>query len=280
MFQVAPGSASVVSRGDSFYWRGIGTALGFGTFGLGGLLIGCTLFPLLQLAPIGNERRHALGRRLVQGCFRTFVALMRALGVISYEFRGAERLGRPGQLILANHPSLIDVVFLIGFSPAAGCVVKGAMWRNPFTAGVVRAAGYVRNAPTDEMIEGAAAALAGGQALIMFPEGTRSTPGAPLQFHRGAAAVALRAARFLTPVMIHVEPLTLTKRERWLRIPPRRPHWTLEVGEDLPLDGFQDGRPPPQASRALNDFLLAHSRQCLGEPPGHHGGAAGTATPV
>ena len=250
-------------RGDFFYWRGLGTALGYGIFGLSGLLIGCTLFPLLQLAPIGPGRRHALGRRLVQGCFRTFVALMRALGVISYEFRGAERLGRPGQLILANHPSLIDVVFLIGFTPAAGCVVKGALWRNPFTAGVVRAAGYVRNAPTDEMIEGASAALAAGQALIMFPEGTRSTPGAALQFHRGAAAVALRAARFLTPVTIRVQPLTLTKREPWYRIPPRRPHFALAVGEDLPLGEFQDGRPAPQASRALNEALLAHYRRCI-----------------
>ncbi len=263
VFQVLPGSAIVVSRGDFYYWRGVGTALSFGTFGLFGLLIGCTLFPLLQLAPIGDERRHALGRRLVQACFRTFVALMRGLRVLSYEFRGRERLGRPGQLILANHPSLIDVVFLVGFSPAACCVVKGAMWRNPFTAGVVRAAGYVRNAPTDEMIEGASAALAAGQSLVMFPEGTRSTPGAPLQFHRGAAAVALRAARFLTPVTIRVEPLTLTKQEPWYRIPPRRPHFALVVGEDLPLGDFQDGRPPPQASRALNEALLAHYRQCL-----------------
>jgi len=269
VFQVLPGSASVVSRGDFFYWRAAGTAVSFGTFGLFGLLIGCTVFPLLHLVPIGRQRRHALGRRLVQGCFRTFIGLMRGLRVLSYEFSGAERLGRPGQLILANHPSLIDVVFLIGFTPAAGCVVKGAMWRNPFTAGVVRAAGYVRNMPTDEMIEGATAALVEGQALIMFPEGTRSTPGAPLQFHRGAAAVALRGARFLTPVTIRVQPLTLTKREPWFTIPPRRPHFSLVVGEDLPLAPFQDERPAPQASRALNEALLAHYRQCLGETRGN-----------
>ena len=276
LFQELPGSASVVLRIDHFYWRWFGTAVGFGTFGLFGLLIGVTFFPLLWLAPIGARRRHALGRRLVQGCFRTFVGLLHQLGVLSYDFRDVQRLGRPGQLILANHPSLMDVVFLIGFTPAAGCVVKSALWRNPFTAGVVRAAGYVRNAPTDAMIEGAAAALDAGQALIMFPEGTRSTPGEPLQFHRGAAAVALRAARFLTPVTIRVEPLTLTKHEPWFRIPPRRPHFALQVGEDLPLRDFLDGRPAPQASRALNAALLAHYQQCLAQ----RAGAAGTAAPV
>ncbi len=56
---------------------------------------------------------------------------MSGVGVLSYEFHGAERLGRPGQIILANHPSLIDVVFLIGFTPQATCIVKEALFPQP-----------------------------------------------------------------------------------------------------------------------------------------------------
>jgi len=253
----------VEARQDFFIWRWFGTGLSFALFGLFGIVLGSIAWPLSRLFLIPRVRRRALGRRLVQACFRSFIGIMRALGVLSYEFIGRERLGRPGQLIIANHPSLIDVVFLVGFAPAAGCVVKSALWRNPFTAGIVRSAGYVRNWPTDEMIEGASEALRAGQALVMFPEGTRTTPGAPLQFHRGAASVAVRAATALTPVLITVNPTTLTKGLPWYRIPRRRPHFRLEVGADIDFRGFCAEHSLPMAGRALNAALLEHYRREL-----------------
>jgi 1-acyl-sn-glycerol-3-phosphate acyltransferase len=257
----------VQARQDFFIWRWFGTGLSFALFGLFGIVLGAIAWPLsrLFLVPVGHRRR--LGRRLVQACFRSFVGIMRGLGVLSYEFIGRERLGRPGQLIIANHPSLIDVVFLVGFTPAAGCVVKSALWRNPFTAGIVRSAGYIRNWPTAEMIEGASEALRAGQAVVMFPEGTRTTPGAPLQFHRGAASVAVRAATALTPVLITVNPTTLTKGLPWYRIPPSRPHFRLEVGADIEFRGFCAEHSLPMAGRALNAALLEHYRRELAHTP-------------
>jgi 1-acyl-sn-glycerol-3-phosphate acyltransferase len=240
----------------SYLWRLAGTGLSFALFGLFGVLLGAVVFPLLRLLFPSREKRRICSVRLVCFGFRCFIGFMRAAGVLSYEIRGRERLGRPGQLIVANHPSLIDVVFLIGFTPLAGCVVKAAMWRNPFTSGVASATGYVRNFPTDEMIEGASSALQQGQSLIMFPEGTRTTPGKPLEFHRGAASVAVRAARILTPVYISVDPVTLTKGQPWYRIPARRPHFRLVVGEDIDISPFRANNRLPMAGRALNQFLI------------------------
>ena len=76
--------------------------------------------------------------------------------------------------------------------------------------------------------------------------------------------IALRGARVITPIVIRVVPLTLTKQEPWYRIPGRRPHFSLTVEDDLPLDKFRDGRPIPQASRALNSELLTHFERLLG----------------
>lgn len=252
-------------RRDFFAWRWLGTAASFTLFGLVGILLGGVLFPLGRLVPVAPRRRAAIGRAVVSACFRGFIGFMSGIGVLSYEFRGVERLGRPGQLILANHPSLIDVVFLIGFAGRPGCVVKASLWRNPFTGGVVSAAGYVPNFPTEAMIEGASAALREGQAMIMFPEGTRTAHGRPFHFHRGAASVAVRAARVVTPVYITVEPTTLTKGERWYRIPPRRPHFALTVGEDIDVAPFVAAGPPPRAGRALNEYLVQHFAERLGQ---------------
>jgi 1-acyl-sn-glycerol-3-phosphate acyltransferase len=207
---------------------------------------------LVPGSPGAHRRRVRTTCRLYM---RSFVGLMSAVGVLSFEFEGADRLGRPGQIILANHPSLIDVVFLIGFTPQATCIVKEALFRHPFTRWPVSAAGYVSNTSTYSMVERASQALQDGENVIVFPEGTRTTPGRPMQFHRGAASIAVRAARVVTPVFIRCEPTTLAKNMRWYQIPDRRVRITFRVGRDIDLAPFRDA-PVPIASRAFNAHLL------------------------
>jgi 1-acyl-sn-glycerol-3-phosphate acyltransferase len=239
----------------SYCWRLLATALCFAVFGLLGLVSGLVVFPLVRLVP-GSQAAH---RRRVRALFRIgmrfFVEFMRAVGVLTYEFRDTDRLGRPGQMILANHPSLIDVVFLLAFTPQPLCIVKAAMWRNPFTRWPVMAAGFVSNDSTFDMVEHTAAALAEGQSVIIFPEGTRTTPGQALQFHRGAANIAVKAALIVTPVFIRCDPTTLAKNMPWYRIPPRRARFTFRVGADIDMTEFRKA-PAPKASRALNEHLL------------------------
>lgn len=253
-----PAAASRVRRGPVYYWRLTATAVCFTLFGLGGLVVGMILLPLVRIFPASRERKRARARRIMQGSQRLFVKVMYAFGILTYEFVGVERLGRPGQLILANHPSLIDVVFLIGFTPRAGCVVKQGLWRNPMTRAAVTLAEYISNDSTATMIEAATQALRDGQTIIMFPEGTRTTPNQPFVFHRSAANISLRAATFVTPVYIRCVPTTLTKAEPWYRIPARRFHMSLIVGQDLDLSPYRGMGALPTASRALNDYLQQH----------------------
>jgi 1-acyl-sn-glycerol-3-phosphate acyltransferase len=255
---------------QTYFWRIFATGACFTLFGLGGLILGLLVFPATLLLPGGPERRRARMRGLVQRALRLFVRFIDGVRVISYEFHGSQRLGRPGQLIIANHPTLVDVVFIVAFTPAPCCVVKSALFRNPFTRGVVRAAGYISNSPTDEMIHGASAALHSGDSLVMFPEGTRTRPGQPLQFARGTASIAVHAAHVLTPVYVRCEPLLLPKFVPWYRVPPRRPHYTFEVGDDIDLAAYR-GVPPPKASRLLNERLLQHFSARLGASGGYNG---------
>jgi 1-acyl-sn-glycerol-3-phosphate acyltransferase len=244
-----------VRRRDAFHVRLCGTALSFAVFGLGGFLLGALVFPILRLLPSDRQTKRTRARAIIRRSMRYFVEFMRVLGVLTYDFRGVDGLGRPGQLIVANHPSLIDVVFLLAFTHNAGCVVKHGLWRNPLTRGPVSAAGYCSNLSTEGMVSAAVDALAGGQCLIMFPEGTRTRPGEPMALHRGAANVALKAARVVTPVFIRVSPTTLTKAEPWYRIPTCRPHFSLEVGKDLDLGEFRDTGQIPVVSRTFNDRM-------------------------
>jgi len=252
----------------SYYWRLFATGLCFAVFGLGAVFFGMVVFPIMRIVP-GSPGAH---RRRVRATFRvymrSFVGLMSAVGVLSYAFDGAERLGRPGQIILANHPSLIDVVFLIGFTPQTTCIVKEALFHNPITRWPVSAAGYVSNTSTHSMVERASQALQDGENVIVFPEGTRTTPGQPMQFHRGAASIAVRAAAVVTPVFIRCVPTTLAKCMRWYQIPDRRVRISFQVGRDIDLAPFRQ-TPVPIGSRAFNTHLLKVFADELKVPAGN-----------
>jgi 1-acyl-sn-glycerol-3-phosphate acyltransferase len=254
--------AAAAPRRDAFYWRFCVLTASFLVFGLGALVVGLLLLPAVRVWPAARAVRRSRARAVMRVSLRFFVGFMHRLRGLDYEFRGVERLGRPGQLIVANHPTLIDVVFLLAFTRGANCVVKQGLWRNPFTRGAVTLAEYITNDPTAAMIDASAEALHAGETLIMFPEGTRTTPGKPYAFHRGAANVALRAARVLTPVYIRCEPEILSKEEPWHRLTSQRVRFTLVVGEDVDLSPYR-GRPLPLASRRLNDDLLARFEEEL-----------------
>jgi len=250
-------------------WRVVATGFSFLAFGVGGLLFGTLLVPFLLLAVRDARRRQQLARRLVQRLFALHVALMRMLGVMTCDVQGAHRLQRDGLLVLANHPTLIDVVLLVALLPNADCVIKGAVARNPFMRGTVRAAGYLVNDGGPALVEASIAALREGGSLVIFPEGTRSVPGQPLRLQRGAANIAVRGRVDITPVRIRCVPPTLGKGEKWYRVPPRRFHVTLEVGEDIPIGTFLDevgmaGR-DALAARRVTDHLSRYF-QTYGEP--------------
>lgn len=237
-------------------WRILATGLSFAAFGIGGLLLRVCVFPLLSLCIRAPEQRKRVARATVSASFRAFVGLMHGLGVLRYQIVGAERLQRRGQLILANHPTLIDTVFLIALVPNADCIVKGALLSNPFTRGPVRAAGYICNDRGPELVDDCIAALRAGSNLIIFPEGTRTTPGAALALKRGAANIAVRGERAVTPVVIHCDPPTLGKGNKWWQVPARRPHFRIDVRDDIAAATFCREQPSEVvAARRLTDHL-------------------------
>ncbi|MEL7449504.1 MAG: lysophospholipid acyltransferase family protein [Pseudomonadota bacterium] len=238
-------------------WRLVGTAISFALFGLFGLLTGILVMPLMWLLVHPGSRRRRLARRLVSKLFAAFIAVMNGLGVLRYSITGDMQAPTGGgNLIVANHPSLIDVVFLLAIFEGSDCVVKSAHWTNPFMVGVIRTAGFVSNKAPDELMANCIGRLKSGANIVMFPEGTRSTPGEPLRLPRGAASIATRARARCLPVQIRCTPTTLTKSERWYQIPERQVLFELNILPAIEtvefLDSYDSER---KASLALNDTL-------------------------
>lgn len=244
-------------------WRQLATGFSFAVFGLGGLILPLFFVPASWLIA-DPLRRERWVKYVIHRCFRFFTRMMAMLGILTVDTRNLERLSQPGQFVIANHPTLIDVVFLISFMPRADCVVKSSLLKNPFTRGPVRAARYIANDDPDEVIKAAGDSFARGNSLIVFPEGTRTTPGEDFTLQRGAANIAIRTGQNLRPVIIDCSPPTLTKNTPWYRVPERRFHMKFRVDDQIDVSPFLEGKPSAmsrQLTATITDYFTRETAQ-------------------
>lgn len=127
-------------------WRILATGFCFFVFGTGGLLLSFIVIPIIYLisCPIKSIEREWRVQKTIQFSFNLFCNLMKYSGAINYKIIGADTLkGDTGCLIIANHPSLIDYVLIASQLERCDCIVKSAIWHNPFMKHIVKAAGYI-----------------------------------------------------------------------------------------------------------------------------------------
>ncbi len=249
-----------VKQTANYIWRVGATGLSFASFGLGGVAIGALIAPMVKLSSQDLDIRTQRTQKVIKHSFKGFTEMMVKLGIMTYEVEGLEKLQQSQQeLVIANHPTLIDVVVLIGLMERANCVVKQTLWSNPFTKGPVQNAGYVLNAGSEQFIQDCVSKLQQDHAasLLIFPEGTRTAKGEQLNdFQRGAANIALRAGVPIRPVLITCTPSTLTKNEKWYHIPDRPFHIQVKVLDAIRVeDVLDDVTVNPKNVRQLNQQL-------------------------
>lgn len=247
-------------RRMNYIWRLLCTGAAFALFSLGGLLLSVTVFPALAiLSPDPADRRRRF-RLVLRTAFRLFIAVLDLCGVLRITVAGRERLRDcRGRVVVANHPSLLDVVILGGLLPNAQCIVKPALWRHPFLGPVMRSAGYIpSDAEGADILKQCQASLAVGDNLIIFPEGTRSRPEAEIRFQRGFASIATLTGAGIQPIFIRCDPPTLLKGDRWYDIPDRRVAFEVSIGEPVAVDPsahLARGREARRLTREINGMF-------------------------
>ena len=173
---------------------------------------------------------------------------------------GGERVdwSRPC-LFVANHQSVIDICALFRAIPVPlRFLLKEEMKRVPFVGWYARATGMLfivrENARAGALFRRQAAALlAGGQSLCLFPEGTRSRDGQVAPFKGGSLQAAIDAGVQVVPVALQGAGDVLPV-EGFFRVRPG----TIRVGFGRPLPVREDGVPVPRqvlADRARDEVL-------------------------
>lgn len=152
------------------------------------------------------------GRQMLHGLFRFFVWWLKKSGVLELETSGLDDLGGlRGTIVAANHPGLLDAIFLLASPLEAACVMRAGLLRNPTLCGSALIGGYVTNDSGPALARQGIETIRGGGNLLIFPEGTRTLRDAVEPFKKGFALVAVKTGAPVQTVLIERRGLTLSK---------------------------------------------------------------------
>lgn len=189
---------------------------------------GYAFFALLVIIPMPAMTRASI----LQACMRTgfaslhtWITLLRLVDV-RYQVRRADLPEGPA-VVVANHPTLLDVTAIQRLVGLSCSIVKPAIyrlwWLKPLLDGARQIEGASNPIGTVRVVERAAERLESGMSVIIFPEGTRTEDGREMPFHRLAFEIACRAGVPVVPLKIACEPPYLSKSQPLFRLPSQMP---------------------------------------------------------
>jgi 1-acyl-sn-glycerol-3-phosphate acyltransferase len=216
------------------FFRILLTGWSFFLFFLGSPLIGMVLLPVLRLFAKGREDHRRRCTRLIQRAMRFFAGWLRFAGLIEPPPEIPRLNGvSPGQsyVLITNHPSLIDIFFLLGMFDGLTCVTKRSWYRSIVLGPLLRQTHYLPGPGSwDEgdtfqvMVEH----LEQGHPLLVFPEGTRSLPDRMHRFRRGAVEAAIRARVPIVAFFVSIDRPFLMKGVPFWKVPSDTARYSME----------------------------------------------------
>lgn len=171
-------------------------------FGIGSMILAIFVFPWIRVFVHPKEKFQIAARKFVSSSFRGFINIMRATGTVSLKVSDRDSFKNlHGKVIVANHPSMLDFVFIMSLVPTANCIVRGGL-ANTVLAGVIRQCYIVNSLDFDELCNLCKQTLDEGNNVIIFPEGTRTPRHGSNPYKKGAARIAYFSKCDIQPVLV------------------------------------------------------------------------------
>lgn len=171
-------------------------------FGVGSVILAVFVFPWLRIGVHSDEEFQIKARKFVSKTFRSFINIMQGIRVCSLVVKESEKFNNlHGKVLVANHPSILDFVFIMSLVPNANCIVRGNLTKTPL-AGVIKQCYIVNTLDFNELCELCKATIDKGNNVIIFPEGTRTPRHGKNPLKKGAARIAYYSKCGVQPILV------------------------------------------------------------------------------
>jgi 1-acyl-sn-glycerol-3-phosphate acyltransferase len=197
--------------------------------------------------------------RVLWWCLLHFICYLFVSAVYRYRSWGAAEIPGDGPvLFVSNHQSFLDPI-LVGVAAHHRqfyAMARSTLWRNPALAWLINSLNGVpveRNSADVKAMRRCLEVLDAGQALLLFPEGTRTPDGRTRAFSSGLMLLIKRARPKVVPVAIE------GAFDAWPRN-RKRPRLGGRIGVMYgpPIDAYRLlAMPAPQALETLRGQIEA-----------------------
>jgi 1-acyl-sn-glycerol-3-phosphate acyltransferase len=238
----------------------------FFAFGLCSLIMAILVLPPMRLVLRTRNRFSKYARRFVSFTMRGYIIFMHILKIVDLEVRDRGSFRQlSSKIIIANHPSILDVVMLLSLIPNADCVVSPYLNRSVI-GGVIRQLYILSSLDYYDLMNACVESLEQGNCLIIFPEGTRTPRTGKVLVKKGAARVALASGCDIIPVHIGgTDKYGLGKKDPWAGFNPNERYiYRINMGNEIHIENYKTYSRPAATRTITKDIeaiLFTEKRQ-------------------
>lgn len=185
-----------------YVYRCVSKIIAILCFGLGAILLAIFVFPFIRLFTLHKKDFGIIARAYVSHTFRVFLGNLNICktSLLKVEDKQAYR-NIHSKIIVANHPSLLDFVYIMSLVPNSTCIVRGGLTHTPLR-GVIKQAYITNTTDFNDVLVECKKLTDKGCNVIVFPEGTRSPRIGQNSYKKGAARIALYCGCDVLPLFI------------------------------------------------------------------------------
>ena len=192
------------------------TLIAFVFFIIGSILLNIAGLLLFYVIPFPKKKKKLFFHYLIMyvSKFEIYIFFNVKKKIINPQ---NEKFEKPS-IIISNHQSHMDLALLLMLNPKIVVFTNDWVWNSPFYGKIVKMADFYQASKGYEAaIDTLKTLMNDGYSVLIFPEGTRSTTGDILRFHKGAFFLAEQLNVDILPLLIHGAGECLTKGDFYLK---------------------------------------------------------------
>lgn len=207
----------------------------FFIFGAGSVIINFILFPILKKI-YDKKRYREVCSDVIHYVWKFFIFIMKSVWLFRVDIKNLGEIRN--KIIVATHPSFIDVLILMSIIPRTTCFVKKSLQLNPILTNIVDSIFLTNDMEIDELKEKTKEMLDAGFSIIMFPMGTRHMYYEFPKVRKGASLVALNSGVNIVPVRMCTDDKFLFIDEPFYAVGSKRVTFTIEQEDEINISDY------------------------------------------